>query len=131
MWWKKSGWMEVLRVSVALPRPTIPASYFLLLESSTLPASSSMFYILQTPFVPNPFAPSAKRGFRFCVPEEWYRRSRSRPVANLSFEPSQSTIRRLAALQESDEEGTDDDEEGTARFRTAASHTTNHSTVLQ
>jgi diaphanous 1 len=35
-------------------------------------------------------------------------------VSSASFEPSQSTIRRLAALQESDEE---DEDEGTAKLR--------------
>lgn len=47
-----------------------------------------------------------------CVPDEWYRRSKSRNVSTASFETSDSTIRRLAALQESDE----DEDEGTAKL---------------
>lgn len=48
-----------------------------------------------------------------CVPDEWYRRSKSRNVSTASFETSDSTIRRLVALQESDEE---DEDEGTAKL---------------
>jgi diaphanous 1 len=122
--------MAVHKVRLALLRSILASSHCALSEYSILPASSAIFDILKFPFTPNPFTRSAKRGFRLCVPEEWYRRSKSRPVPNIPFEPSQATIRRLAALQESDEEGTDD-EEGTAKFQTAASHLTNHSTVHQ
>lgn len=55
------------------------------------------------------------RSFRICVPDEWYRRSKSRNVSSASLEPSQSTIRRLAALQESDEDE-DDEDDGTAKL---------------
>lgn len=49
------------------------------------------------------------------MPDEWYRRSKSRNVSTASSEPSESTIKRLAALQESDEES--DEDEGTAKMR--------------
>jgi diaphanous 1 len=89
-----------------------------------------MTNILQCSYASNPFSSSAKRIFYFCVPEEWYRRSKSRSIANISSEQSQSTAGRLTVLQESDAEGTDD-EDGTARFQTAASHMTNTATTLQ
>ena len=60
--------------------------------------------------------------YRFCVPDEWYRRSRTRTLSSGSLTPSEATIKRLADLQESEEE---DDEEsmeggGTAKVQAAA-----------
>ena len=55
------------------------------------------------------------------MPDEWYRRSKSRNVSSSSTLPSQDTIRRLAALQEDDEE--EDEEEGTAKIGQAATPT--------
>jgi len=59
------------------------------------------------------------RHFRFCVPDEWYRRSKSRNVSPAPG-PSESTIRRLAALQESEEDDAEEEEEeegeGTAKL---------------
>jgi diaphanous 1 len=82
-------------------------------ESSRIPAQSLIFNIIGLPLVSNPFSRSAKRKFRFCIPEEWYRRSKSRSMSSsASAEPSEATIRRLEALQESDEEEEDD---GTAK----------------
>ncbi|GLB34079.1 putative diaphanous FH3 domain contatinign protein [Lyophyllum shimeji] len=80
---------------------------------SRLPMSSLIHPIVKSPFAANPFTARARRVFRLCVPDEWYRRSKSRNVSNASLEPSESTIRRLAALQESDEE---DGDEGTAKL---------------
>lgn len=57
---------------------------------------------------------SAKRQFRFCVPDEWYRRSKSKGLSPAAG-PSESTIRRLAALQE-EEDGDEDNDEGTAKI---------------
>lgn len=81
---------------------------------SRLPPSASMFTITRSAFCPNPFSSQASRIFRFCVPDEWYRRSKSRAVSSASVEPSESTLRRLAALQESDEEEMDEGD-GTAK----------------
>lgn len=55
---------------------------------------------------------AAKQQFRFCVPDEWYRRSKSKGVSPAAG-PSASTIRRLAALQE---DGDEDNDEGTAKI---------------
>jgi len=55
---------------------------------------------------------AAKRQFRFCVPDEWYRRSKSKELSPAI--PSESTIRRLAALQEEDAD--EDNDEGTAKI---------------
>jgi len=56
----------------------------------------------------------AKRQFRFCVPDEWYRRSKSKGLSPAA-RPSESTIRRLAALQEEQDDDGDNDE-GTAKI---------------
>ena len=61
---------------------------------------------------PAPQAFSASRYLRICVPDEWYRRSRSRSNSTASYEPSEDTVKRLADLQESDEE-----EDGTAKLK--------------
>jgi hypothetical protein len=82
-------------------------------EFETLPTSSLISNIIEYPFAPNPFTTSARRQFRFCVPDEWYRRTKSRNLrSSSSIQPSESTIRRLASLEESNEE-----DEGTARVR--------------
>lgn len=90
---------------------------YVFLEVSRLSMSSLVYSIVGAPYAPNPLASAAKRVIRICVPDEWYRRSKSRNVSTASFEPSESTIRRLAALQESDE---DDEDEGTAKLSTAS-----------
>ena len=79
---------------------------------SRLPSSSLLSQILGFPFSPNPFQMAAKRQFRFCVPDEWYRRSKPKGLSPAA--PSESTIRRLAALQE--EDGDEDNDEGTAKI---------------
>ncbi len=73
-----------------------------------------MLNLIRSTFCPNPFSSRATRIFRFCVPDEWYRRSKSRAVSSASVEPSESTLRQLAALQESDEEEMDEGD-GTAK----------------
>ncbi|PPQ71093.1 hypothetical protein CVT24_009844, partial [Panaeolus cyanescens] len=86
-------------------------------KPSRLPSSTVIFDVLHFPYSPNPFKSTARRIFRLCVPDEWYRRSKTRSVSS-PIGPSQDTIRRLAALQESeDEDGEDDEEEeGTAKM---------------
>lgn len=58
---------------------------------------------------------TAIRSFRCCVPDEWYRRSKSRSTSSASYEPSEDTVRRLASLEESDEESEEGD--GTAKLK--------------
>ncbi|KAJ3556352.1 hypothetical protein NP233_g11996 [Leucocoprinus birnbaumii] len=80
-------------------------------KSTRLPETSNMHNIIVSPFCPDPFrTPTARRFFRFCVPDEWYRRASSRRVS-LSMEPSEGTLK---ALQEEDEEDEGEDE-GTAK----------------
>ena len=45
-----------------------------LIESSKLPHTSVLYEILAFPYTVNPFTRKAKRTFRFCIPEEWFRR---------------------------------------------------------
>jgi len=84
-------------------------------EISRLPNSSLIHTIIAAPFCVNPFSRKATRSFRISVPDEWYRRSKSRTVSSASTEPSQNTIRRLEALQESDEDEEEAEAEGTAK----------------
>lgn len=76
-----------------------------------------MFNFTEFPFLPNPFESTAQRNFRICVPDEWYRRTKS-CNNQAATTPSDSTTKRLADEDSSDEEG-----EGTARVedRTASS----------
>jgi diaphanous 1 len=84
-----------------------------LTESTKIPSSSLILKIIDFPLIANPFSHSAKRSFRFCIPDEWFRRSKTRQLLSSSVEPSESTIKGLAALEESEEE----EDEGTAKRR--------------
>lgn len=98
----------------------IPVSNQYHTESVRLPFTSALSSILESPHTSNPFASSpstASRSFRFCIPDEWYRRSKSRQVSSTSTEPSEDTIRRLADLEELDE---NDEAEGTAKQKDLA-----------
>lgn len=55
------------------------------------------------------------------MPDEWYRRSRTRTLSSSSLTPSEATIRRLADLQESEEESEEEstEGEGTAKAQAA------------
>ncbi|KAJ6583786.1 hypothetical protein B0H10DRAFT_2168123 [Mycena sp. CBHHK59/15] len=88
-------------------------------KSSRLPRSSLISNVVGFPFSDNALSSSAHRSFRFCVPDEWYRRSKSRNLSSASTEPSESTIRRLASLQETEEE--DEEDEGTAKLNDTVS----------
>lgn len=81
---------------------------------SRLPTTTHLFDVIQFPFSANPFKFTATRHFRFCVPDEWYRRSKPRSVSRPAA-PSEATIRQLAALQESEGE-IDSERDGTAKF---------------
>lgn len=72
--------------------------------------------MIETPFATNPFRSSAQRSFRFCIPDEWFRRSKPRSVSSASLEPSESTIKQYAELQGSEAEGSSDGED-TAKAR--------------
>lgn len=67
-------------------------------------------------------SPTNIPSYRLCVPDEWFRRSRTRTLSSGSLTPSEATIKRLADLEESEEE--DDEEpaegEGTAKAQPAA-----------
>ena len=61
-------------------------------------------------------SPANPPSYRFCVPDEWYRRSKTRTLSSGSLAPSEATIRRLAELQESEEDEEEAAEgEGTAK----------------
>lgn len=80
-----------------------------------IPFEIALSSVVENPLLPNPIGPSASRSFRFCVPDEWYRRSKSRTVSSsTSSDVSQDTIRRLADLEEEDED-TEGEGDGTAK----------------
>ena len=83
----------------------------IVLESIKLPPRHMIHNAVGSPFSENPFSRRAKRCFRFCVPEEWYRRSRARTVSVSSAAQLEATVKQLAALEEFEEE----DDEGTAK----------------
>lgn len=72
--------------------------------------------MLENAISPNSIGPVASRSFRFCVPDEWYRRSKSRSVSSTSSDVSQDTIRRLADLEEAEDEE-EDEGDGTAKVK--------------
>lgn len=78
--------------------------------------------ILETPYKLSAAINKASRSFRICVPDEWYRRSRSRSQSSFSTEPSEDTVRRLEDLEESESES--EEGEGTARQKDPESHPT-------
>lgn len=57
-------------------------------------------------------SPTNIPSYRFCVPDEWYRRSRTRTLSSGSLTPSEATIKRLADLEESEEEDEEEIAEG-------------------
>lgn len=86
-------------------------------ESTRLSSDASMSDVIERPTKSNPFGSSAIRSFRICIPDEWFRRSKSRSTssASSSYAPSEDTVRRLESLQESDEES--EEEGGTAKMK--------------
>ncbi|KAJ3532310.1 hypothetical protein NM688_g7443 [Phlebia brevispora] len=82
-------------------------------ETTRIPFDAAVADILDTPLKSPTVLSSASRSFRFCVPDEWYRRSRSRSNSSISLEPSEDTVRRLEKLEESDEDSEEGD--GTAK----------------
>lgn len=85
--------------------------------SYRVPFDTAVSTVIESPFKPTPPAFSASRHLRVCVPDEWYRRSRSRSNSTISYEPSEDTVKRLADLQESDDET--DEGDGTARLKSS------------
>lgn len=79
------------------------------IEFSRLPNSVLISNVIESS-TSNPFQSSTSQGFRFCVPEEWFRRSKSRVTA-LPLLPSQSTTKHMIG---SDEDASTEDE-GTAK----------------
>lgn len=67
--------------------------------------------------------------YRFCVPDEWYRRSRTRTLSSGSLTPSEATIRRLADLEESEEEDEEDSAEGEGTAKGQAAVTQSSPTI--
>jgi hypothetical protein len=114
MWWKRFGSIGTPRVRYDIPN-LCSTDNSRLAEFSRLPASSHIYGFVRFPHSPNPFSSSARRMFRICVPDEWYRRSKSRKLSTIPFETSESTLKRLGSLEDSEEE---DEDEGTAKLGT-------------
>ena len=89
-------------------------------ESSRIAMTSLIYDVLNLSYSPNPFSRTAKRIYRFCVPEEWFRRPNHRKRSSASLKPSEATLRRLAAMEEFDEDEDEDGDEGTAKIRTVS-----------
>ncbi|TCD69208.1 hypothetical protein EIP91_008311, partial [Steccherinum ochraceum] len=115
---------EELGLTKSLPVPGGGALEYVLEEvwsdgdaekCARLSADAILCEVVDRPTKLNPFTTAAIRTFRFCVPDEWYRRSKSRSTSSASYEPSEDTVRRLASLEESDEESEDGD--GTAKLK--------------
>ncbi|CDO73783.1 hypothetical protein BN946_scf185015.g111 [Trametes cinnabarina] len=117
--------IEELGLTKALPVPGGGSLEYVLEEvwssdhsekATRLPFANTMSEILENSLSTNPYGASASRSFRFCVPDEWYRRSKSRSTSSTSTVVSEDTIRRLADLQEDDEEE-GEGEESTAKLK--------------
>ncbi|KAF7302007.1 Formin-like protein 6 [Mycena indigotica] len=94
-------------------------------DFTRLPSSSLMYKIVELPFSTNTLTSGATRSFRLAVPEEWYRRSKSRSVSGASLESSTSTLKQFQSLYEEPEEDEDDEDdsdgEGTAKLKSTIS----------
>lgn len=75
-------------------------------ESSQLAPTTILSHVLDSPNPPTGFSSLATCSFRIAVPDEWYRRTRSksRHRSSLSLTPSEHTIRALQDLTEEDED---------------------------
>jgi diaphanous 1 len=81
-----------------------------------VPDTANVSKLNETPYTPNPFRTSATRRLQFCVPDEWFRRSKFRVAPSLAHQPSEETIKQLANL---DEMEAVDEGEGTAKQKDA------------
>lgn len=72
--------------------------------------------VLDTPNIPSLFTANAKRTFRYVVPDEWYRRSKSRSLSSVTREPSVSTLKKVQ-----DPFSSEDEDEGTAKKKDVSS----------
>ena len=74
--------------------------------SFRIPAEANISRIVENSFCEKPFSPKAERSFRICIPDEWFRRTKSRTNSSgaSSLAPSEDTLRRLESLEESEEE---------------------------
>ena len=104
--------MGKTRVGIFLLRIFVPSDKYYK-GVSRLPTTSIVFDFTGFPFSPNPFKSTAQRNFRICVPDEWYRRTKPRSIQSTTA-PSDSTLKRLAAMQ-SDGDSSDEEGEGTAK----------------
>lgn len=96
-------------------QPDWPRSESFLTESHRVPYDANASNIVENFFHEKP-SPAASRSFRVCIPDEWYRRSRSRRNSAASLTPSDDTVKRLESLEESDEEDSGEGEgDGTAK----------------
>ncbi|KAI0776213.1 FH2-domain-containing protein [Trametes elegans] len=116
--------VEELGLTKVLPIPGGGALEYVLEEvwaaghsekATRVPFETVVSEVLENPLTTNPYGSSASRSFRFCVPDEWYRRSKSRSTSSTSTDVSEDTIRRLADLEEGDEEEEEEGEGGTAK----------------
>jgi len=98
--------------------------FFVLPSSNSIPGPirlSSSVEFSKTLEAAQRESPANTPSYRFCVPDEWYRRSRTRTLSSGSLAPSDATIKRLADLQESEEEDEEEsaEGEGTAKAQVA------------
>lgn len=77
----------------------------------TLPQEALFYDLFHSSDPPSTFSVKATRFFRFSVPDEWYRRSRSRPTSSLSLDQSEFSTEASHDMGTSEEE----DGDGTAK----------------
>lgn len=83
------------------------------LEISRLPNSALVSRIVESPFTSDPFQSSARRTLRFCIPEDWFRRSTSHHLSLPSL-PSHAALNQSGDSEESDQDASTEGE-GTAK----------------
>lgn len=77
----------------------------------TLPQDAVFYDLSHSSDPPPTLSAKARHSFRVSVPDEWYRRSRSRPTSSLPLGPSESSTELSQDIEMSEEEGGD----GTAK----------------
>ncbi|KAG8831474.1 hypothetical protein FRC18_006477, partial [Serendipita sp. 400] len=75
--------------------------------TTRISSDANVSHIVETPLRPSPFPAnmSARRIIRFCVPDEWYRRSKSRSLSLTPIDMGESSTESSSINEEDDESG--------------------------
>jgi diaphanous 1 len=88
-----------------------PVCLLIISGAMTLPQEALFYDLFHSSDPSSTFPAKARRFFRFSVPDEWYRRSRSRPTSSLSLDQSEFSTEASLDVGTSEEE----DGDGTAK----------------